>query len=266
MINFNKLAKGLPMLIQTFEQLEEWIEENNYFEEGHILQIESNPLAITVGYMVEGNYEVNTERSILTYKITPSKVLKWNYSPEEFTPSEDAYIDGIEPLKVEKGIALQFQVPPEFQLVAESFTISDPKIIKSTFKPWLSDREIFAEAPMDHIPKPNYWKEKLRESGHDIVFRYYMGEGKQPDEIPYPDYSGYFIQLANKIRDTKEGIFIKHISIHNGVVKMAFVKQDNHLEDVWESLKKIIADIPEVQISCGNCKFSGDEWKQQNSN
>ena len=120
-------------IIKSFDQLDQWLEENDYFEEGYVLKVEKSPLAITVGYLISGNYEAHTEKQILSFTITPSKIREWN-NPQNFVPSEDHIIERIEALEFDHGkggIGLQFLVPPLFTLVAESFTISDPEIIKT---------------------------------------------------------------------------------------------------------------------------------------
>lgn len=246
-------------LITTFSELDQWLEENNYFEDGHILQINLDPLAITVGYNIKGNFQAHSEREILPFKITPNKIMKWEPS-EHLVPSEDHYIEGIEPLDMDPGIGLQFLVPPLTILVAESLTVEDLPIIKTTFKPWLSTHSIFAKAPLHEIPKPAFWQQRLKEAGYEVVFRYYAGEGKRPEELPL-NYTGYFIQLAERIDETQEGIFIEFMSLENQEVSLGFSRRDPTLDSVWLSLTAIVADIPDVIISCGNCKFSGGEWK-----
>lgn len=249
-------------LITTYDKLNQWLEENDYFEDGHILRIEDHPLAITVGYTIKGNYKANTEKHIRSFTIAPNKILQWNDSLYDLVPSDVGVIESIEPLEVESGIGLQFFMPTLATLVAESFNISEPEIIKTTFKPWVNTEHVFATAPMDEIPKPIFWKQKLQEKGYDIVFRYYAGESKQIEQIPYPDYTGYFIQLADKVGDTQEGILIEYLSIENHEVSISFKKMDENLAHVWMNLTAILADIPKVKINCGNCEFTGDEWKQ----
>lgn len=248
--------------IRNYKELNHWLEKNNYFEDGQILQIDLNPLVITIGYMIEGNYVANTEKSILSFKITPHNILEWTFSFKDCIPSEDCYIECITALEVDKCVALELMLPPSLLLVAESLTISDSEIVKTTFKPWISPTYISVKAPIIFIPRPDFWIEKLQNLGHDVKFRYFSGEGKQPEQIPYPNYSGYFIQLTDNIRDSQMGIFIESLLIQNDIVIMSFSNRDRSLDNVWTSMSVVLADLPHVEISCGNCKFTGEEWKQ----
>ncbi|MCS4162995.1 hypothetical protein [Sphingobacterium sp. BIGb0116] len=61
---------------------------------------------------------------------------------------------------------------------------------------------MYLTAYLSEVPRPLFWKEKLSKYGHDILFRYYSGEERQPEQVPYPDYQGYYIQLADRISST----------------------------------------------------------------
>lgn len=210
--------------------------------------------------MVGGTYEANTEKEILCFKIIPENIFSCEY-PSDFKPSENHYIESIEPLEVNQGVGLQIFGPPTLILNAQSFTISDRGIIKSIFKPWLNPKHISLQVPMNEIPKPIFWKDKFKELGYDIIFRYYSGESKPLHEIPYPNYIGYFFQLESRLNINKEGILINYCSIKNNELYMSFQQNDNALDLLWAALMTILADLPGIKISCGNCKFTGDEWK-----
>lgn len=249
------------MHIESYDDLNKWLEENYYFENGHILSVEQNPLAIVVGYNVKGNYKAHSEWHILAYRIAPNGLLNPQGS-FDVMPAEEYYIDGIDPIKVEEGIGLEFCASSMFSLISQSLLISDPMLIKTTFKPWMHPTEIQITAPTEEIPKPSFWREKFLDRGIDIVFRYYSGEAKNSSEVPYPNYGGYFIQLSTRIEETREGILIDKIELINHEMRASFSNKDPHLQNAWIFLTSIIADIQNVKITCGNCEFTGEEWKQ----
>ncbi len=253
------------ILIKTYEDLDRWLNEYSYFEEGHVLKIDMNPLVITIGMLIKGSYEANTEKEILCFKITPANVSSFDYPPN-FEPSDNHYIESIEPLEVDRGFGLQINGPPTLTLRAESFTISDSEILKSIFKPWLSRNEISLQVTMKEIPKPQFWKQEFKKLGYDIVFRCYGGESEPIEKVPYPNYFGYFFQLENRVSATNDGIFIQTCSMNNYDVLMSFRQCDVDLDLLWSALKHILADIKDVKISCGNCKFTGEEWKHNFGN
>lgn len=256
-----KLKKTIMIFIKTYEELNNWLEEYNYFEDGHVLKIATNPLVITIGMLISGNFAANTEKEIINFDIIPINVSSCNYTPD-FVLSEDLYIESIEPVEACEGVGLQIFGPPVLTLIAESFTISENDIIKSVFKPWISRGNIAIQAPMEEIPKPDFWQEEFKKLDYDIVFRYYAGESK-PHQLLPSNYGGFFFQLENRINTTNQGIFIPYCSIENGQVSMSFQQCDPDLDSLWTALTIILANIPDVKISCGNCKFTGAEWKQK---
>jgi len=252
----------LKTTIQTFNDLDKWLSDNFYFEDGHILSIKDNPLEITVGYNVKGNYKANSERHILPFKITPTNVIEWTIDKNVTVIGENNCIEFIETCEIESGVCLDFITFSTFRLVSENLVIEEQELIKTTFKPWVSETEIFLTTDLSEIPKPEFWKEKLGKCGHEILFRYYAGEERTPEQIPYPDYQGYYIQLADRIKSTQEGIFLKHLSVNNANLRLCFENDDKELKNVWNDLTIILSDFPNAQISSGNCEFTGLEWKQ----
>ncbi|MEC5173531.1 metallophosphoesterase [Chryseobacterium nepalense] len=252
----------LNTTITSFNELNKWLSDNFYFEDGHILSIKENPLEIVVGYNTKANYKANSERHILSFKITSSNIIEWDFDKKSALLGEDNYIESIESIEVEHGICLEFFTPAIIRLTAENLVIEEQELIKTTFKPWVSDKEIFLTSDLYEIPKPEFWKQKLNKYGHHISFRYYAGDERLPNQVPYPDYQGYFIQLTDKIKHTQEGIFLKHLQIVNGKLNLSFENKDDELKNVWNDLTLILANFPNAKIHCGNCEFTGTQWKQ----
>ena len=65
----------LTNTLNTFCDLDKWLSDNFYFEDGHVLGVKENPLEIYVGYNVKANYKANSERHILSYKIIPHEFI-----------------------------------------------------------------------------------------------------------------------------------------------------------------------------------------------
>lgn len=249
------------MKIQTNTELNKWLEDNHFFEDGHILKIETNPLRIVVGYNIEGNYEAHSERKIQTFTLEPHNIKEWTIPEKaDFIPFEDNYIKGIAPIDALPNIGLEFSTPLTFRLVAGSIRITKNEVITTMFKPWVSESEIFVESSMTEIPRPEYWVEKLKERGHVVVFRYFGSEEKMSDKLPYPDYSGYYIQTRNRLDKTNKGIFIEHLTKKEKSISLHFQNSDKELKSIWNDLTIILSEMPDATIRSGNCKFSGREW------
>lgn len=252
----------LKTTVNTFNDLDNWLSDNYYFEDGHVLAINENPLEIFVGYNIRANYKANSERHILAFKIIPSNIYQWTFDKAVVNVGDDNYIEWIEAIEVENGVCLEFSTPETFRLVVDSFEIEEQELIKTTFKPWTSETEMYLTTDLPEIPSPEFWKERLSKFGHEILFRYYAGDKRLPKQVPYPDYQGYFIQLADRINSTQEGILFKQLKIENGKLSLSLENKDEELKDVWNDLTKVLADFPNARIFSGNCEFTGTKWKQ----
>lgn len=130
------------MTIQTNEDLERWLSDNYFFEDGHVLKIETNPLRIQVGYNIEGNYEANSVRVIRAFTLQPDQIIDWTLPDNsEFVASVDRYIEFIENIEASPNIGLLFCTPLSFRLVTNSFTVTENELINTVFKPWISHDE-----------------------------------------------------------------------------------------------------------------------------
>lgn len=248
-------------VFNTYKEVDEWLSEYCFFEDGCILSVGEKPIEIIIGYDIRGNYKANTERHIAAFKLVPNKIYNWSFDESRICIGENNYIENIDVTETQNGMKLKFYTPTLFTLETNTLYIEKLETIKTVFHPWTSDTEIFASANIDSIPTPSFWIGKLKESGHDVAFRYYCGEAKEINKIPYPDYQGYYIQTVKNIQTSKEGIFIKHMQLSYGKLNLSLENKDNELVGIWADFTKIISDFPEVKIHCGNCEFTGEEWK-----
>lgn len=250
------------IIINTYSELDKWLSENNYFENGYILEIEKSPLIITIGYIVSGSYKANEERQMQVFKLEPLTIVEWNYDESVFTTSSDYCIKGIAAIENLSGFGLSFVHKSSFSLITDSLKLNEPTIVTDTFKPWTSDTEIYAVAEIDNVPSPEFWLKKLKEKGHALFYRYIYGEIKPVEQIPYPDYSGYYLQMADRVATTSGGIFIRDIKQRGNFTTVSFQRQDQFLVDQWLDLTRILASLSNVTIHCGNCQFTGTEWER----
>ncbi len=254
-------------ILRTYEEIDRWFSDNGHFEDGHILHVETNPMSLTVGYTTKGNYNAYSEHHIQPFKIIPSGILE--IGSLDLLDGNYFCVESIEPLETDKGVGIRITASRFFDIVAESFTIQTEKLIKTTFQPWVNPDEISAFFPSHAIPTPAFWKEKFKEKGYNIVFRYYGGEEIKPEELPYPNYHGFFIQSPELIKGTLMGLFIRFVDINNGVVSLALEKRDEEIKDkeklekmaeLWKELVQIVFGFSHVTIKSGNCEFAGNEW------
>jgi hypothetical protein len=200
-------------VFDSCNELETWLSGYNFLEDVHILAVDKAPLTITIGCIISGNYRANSERQILPFALQPEVVIAWDFDQKVPSFSDDFYVSGILAFQEANGIRLDFGDPADFSLVTNRIKITQLPIVIDTFRPWASDREFFVTANLNQIPTPDFWLDQFKIRGEDISYRYIHGERKAPAQIPYPDYSGYFFQLTDRIGDTSSGIFIKFLGL-----------------------------------------------------
>ena len=249
------------MKIDDRNKLNEWLDQNYWFEDGFISRIDYDTpnLKISLGYQTKGNYVAGESQELKEYEIIATGVLKWTWNNEhEFKPSYDWCIEGID--LTDEGLGLKFETPYVFELVCQSLEISEAKTIDTFTKPWTSDKEFFSTVQDKSIPKPNYWIDQLTQKGFQVGFRYYCGELLDISKVPYPDYTGYYLQHIDKIEDTKEGMFFSFIKKDNGELRISIELKDQSAEDLFTEIQQLIADWDSVKINSGNVGFTGQEW------
>ena len=249
------------MNIENRTKLEEWLDQNYWFEDGFISEINDskNGLEIVVGYQTVGTYVAGEKQELKEFSLKPNGLMNWTYKKEQFSPTKEYCINGID--LTEKGIGLKFDTESVFELTCESIEISEPKITQTYTKPWISNREIYITTTEKEIPTVNYWIEKLGEYGFKIGFRYFASELIQSEKVPYPDYSGYFIQTLNKISETQKGLFFKFIGLKNGELRIGIENGDENKE-LFKTIQSIVSDWTNTTINSGNVKFTGEEFNE----
>ena len=249
-------------VFDSCNELETWLSGYNFLEDAYILAVDREPLTITIGCIISGNYRANSERRILPFALRPEVVIAWDFDQKGPIISDDYYVFGILALQDANGIRLDFGDPADFSLVTNRVKITQLPIVIDSFRPWASDREFFVRANLSHIPTPNFWLDQFKRRGEDISYRYIHGERKTLAEIPYPDYSGYFFQLTDRIGDTSSGIFIKFLGLNDQRFSVTFELWDKEMQSQFKLLQLIVGELEGVEIDCGNCIFSGSEWNQ----
>ena len=248
------------MIITDRNKLESWLDQNYWFEDGFISKIEqdSNGLIITVGFQIKGTYVAGEPMTIKEFDLKPKGIRNWTFSDSGFKPGYDWCIEGLD--LVENDLGIRFETPNVFELTCESIDISKPREIQTFTKPWISERELFISATIDSIPKPDFWINLFKQHSTNIGLRVYGDKIKETDRIPYPDYSGFFIQRPNRINENDKGIFIKSITQKGEDLHISFELSDSELKKEWTILFKIISNLNGLKVNCGNVSFNQNEW------
>lgn len=248
------------MIITDRNKLKSWLDLNNWFEDGYISKIEqsSKGLIITVGSQIKGTYVAGEPMTIKEFDLKPKGIYIWTFADSGFIPGYNWCIEGLD--LIENDLGIRFETPNVFELTCESIDISEPREIETITKPWISEREVFVSATIDSIPKPDFWINSFKQYSTNVGLRVYGDKIKQTDKIPYPDYSGFFIQRPDRTNENDKGIFIKSITQKGSDLHISFVLDDNQLKTEWNILFKIISNLNGVKVNSGNVSFNQNEW------
>lgn len=246
-------------MIVNKKNIETWLEEMDYFEFSRLLEINHNPLSITLGYLSD---EVNIYNRV---RITPTEVKNWKYKEtKKFFPSETTEIRQIE---LDKGIDDIFKLRlihsfTEIQLECEQFETEEITPIEIKSKLNFNETWVTLTAPPQKLIKPEEWLEILKQRQFDVSFRFYGGEPKDVKLI-VEDYTGFCISKNNRIRENPTGIFISAAKSTSDSMYYIFECQDSKSYDLWIELIDIFSEIENSRIMIGSVIFNKKVWKNQ---
>lgn len=259
--------EGNILELHTAKQLEQWLEDNNWLHDAHIFKImplsryNNTPekVSLIIRYQVKGSYEAGTPKIDNQFTLIATKVRRWTFNQEtKYNP--DHCVSDIEVFNDNKSMGLRFDIPDQVELSCDEITIIGPEIIKSVTKPWTSKTKLHVELPS--LPKPIDWINWLAQFGLDVSWRYGYGEAKLPEKLPYPNYSGWFLQETDKMNSTDFGVLFDFVGVREQKSHISLSKYDKSAESLWIQINKILANQDKVIIKSGNCTFDGYEWKE----
>jgi len=242
------------MRIVSRQQLQTWLEEHGWFEDGFISKISApdQPLQLTIGYQVSGTMMAGDPKRTVQFDLIPQGVSLWN-GPSTVDPED--LIEGIDLVDEDLGIEVDF---PKMHLTCAAIEVSEPRYFDTLTKPWTSDREVDVSTSGSVPPTPQYWIDAFLKEGLKVGFRYLGSEMIEANHVPYPDYSGYFIQHLDRIADTQHGLFL--LAIWPKDDRCTIRIQDDHVSsDLMLGAHRIISSWPELEVRSGNVRLQGQE-------
>jgi hypothetical protein len=246
-------------IIRNENELDNWLDKNFGFEDGYIselVMVDEVTVKLRMGYQIEGSYVAGTPKLLKEYLIVAKGVKDFN---DNYKVNPDHCMEGVFQIKTINGIGIELDAPEIIHLYCDELYIEEPIYVKVNTKAWISDHDLNAKVPKIEIPKPIFWLEELEKRGFDVSWRYGGSDIKLAEQVPYPDYSGWFIQETNKIKNTQFGVFIRHIRLDKEGFYISIERHEVAV-DLWDGIIRIIAELPDVEISIGNCILTGAQW------
>ena len=242
------------------KNIESWLEEKDYFEFSKLLEIDENPLSITLGYMSDN--EVNKYNRV---KILPVEVKEWKYNKSKmFFPSESTDIRNVEfDTSSTNSINLKFiHSFAEILLKCKQFETEELSAIEIRPKLNFNETWVTLSAPPQQLVTPSQWLKNLKERKFDASFRMYGGEPKEVHSIA-ENYTGYCISKNDRINENPVGVFVSAAKSTIESMYLILQCQDNKSYDLWIELIDIFSEIENSKISIGDISFNKKIWKSQ---
>jgi len=265
--------------IQTASAFKEWLVENHWFADCHVLGL--NPLpsssvgpppdtaSMVVAYQIQGDYTAHSLRVLRVYRLVMLRVHEYLL----VTDWKDIGIQindaissthcsrGIDALDSEDTIAFSIDLPAILTVRCEEATIEQLPNIVETVKPWLSDREVYARVPAARLPTPAQWVELFHEQGEEVAWHIYCEESKAISAVPQ-DYRGWFLQHTKFFGEGPQGLFFFACSSDKDGFHVT-IENSGASHRLWHTAKIILGRFTGVLIRCGNCTLTGTEWIEE---
>ncbi len=252
--------------ITNHAQLETWLAENGWFADGYVAELyprarpgDVTTARIRLGRQVQGTYRAGQPERRHEFVLHAVGVVSWTYD-EDAAHLPEHCMEGVELLNVDRGLGIQFDAPGRIALICRELHVDGPFVIDTTTKPRVSDRDFFAHVAHMPVPLPQDWITWLAEEGLEGTWRSYGGEAKAPENVPYPDYAGWFLQERERVPDTRGGVFFRQIAVREQRLALHLEKWERDADTLWLTLTRLAAGLAGAEIRSGNCTFTGQQW------
>lgn len=203
--------------------------------------------------------------SIAKYKkvsLRFNRIKKWNVINRNNTDFLNIHYCPLDfDFKESSSISFSVDIPAMLEVEADSVIVEEGDTFEKKIEPLLSDREFRAYVPNKEIPSPVEWINWCKEKQLAIAWRVWGDrEKREPESLPYPDYSGFFLQFENQLHDSEYGLFFGHVCKENTGFFLS-IENENEEDKIYKAVSEIfISKFPDARISCGNCELSTKQW------
>lgn len=259
--------------------LEKWLEEHEWFQnQCYVTDIIPSPKpdisALSEGKILfkiwsSGSPAAGSLRTWACYELKLESINRW-YLPDPSRWSTMSYSYGFDLLESGSpgGIGFYITLPSEdaelgdlvFEVDAGSMSFKRLVDQQDTVEPWRSSSNFSVYAKNVDLPTPEEWIDLFENEGLSVAWRYHHGEAKPALAVPTKDYSGWFLQLQERIPVTKGGLFFFACKPdENGFYLQIEDKEPSEIA-LGVSAGKILAKLGNIEVCSGNCTLTNQEW------
>lgn len=187
------------------ENIKSWLEEMDYFEFSILLEVEEDPLSITLGYSHQDDIKLYNR-----VKLIPKNIENWTFNKsKKFFPSATTEIRHVELLD-NSSSNIHLKLVHSFnEVILECQATEFEELTPIAITPKLRFNETWVtlSLPPQQSIEPKYWLETLSDKKIQASFRLYGGEAKEIDKIA-TNYTGYSIAKDDRLKHNPTGIFV----------------------------------------------------------
>ena len=255
--------------IRSNSELKDWLSSNSWFEDGYVINLWPFPtsrvdacpeaVCLELAYQIEGSYIAGALRTLQVYELRSFGTTTWwlengtSYNPRNC-------IEEVEVLKTPEGIALEINVPGRLELRCSELVIRRLPDRTDINLPTLSKNEIYAKISLHAFPTPKDWASWFNAYGVPVGWRPYAGDAKEANQIPENEYDGWFLQTTERVSKHSGGILFISCKPEGDGFSVSLRNTDDEDLTLWRLTKNIIALFQEVEVRCGNCWFTREQW------
>jgi len=255
------------MNISSAKALQEWLKGNDWFQDSRVLELNPRPesslnpmpseVTIDIASYAGGDHNENSKRMWRVFRLRATGIDEYRLEAGG-TISEEHWSEGVEILDSQSPISLRFDLPGALTLRCAQITVEERPQFVETVKPWLSDWEVSARISSGSVPTPKEWLGLFKRHNQSPSWRTYGSESRPAHNVPEKDYEGWFLQAPDGQQE-RQGIFFfsckpqaQGFSVH--------LQNQGASRVLWRAAMNILGEFKDVEIKCGNRKFSGTDW------
>lgn len=253
-------------VIKTSDELAAWLEEHHWFEERYLLNLRADDvdgqpttISVEIGDPIAGSYWANSEVTLRVFVLTACGLKAWRL-PEQPDFGFDTMLQSVEAEAVDEGVRIL--IDDDVMVHCAQLQVTQRPDRKEIVPAQPDDTAFYATTENQQLPTPSDWVEWFGDHGEKVVWRIHGEPARLPEQVPEADYEGWFLQRENVVSATKQGLFFFHCRTRGSGFFLS-VQKDEASEGLWTAMQRIVGGFPQVEVQCGNCRFSGQEWLKQ---
>ena len=257
--------------VRNNEELARWLSAsvNPWLEDAEVNRLKPAPgqpirpetVVLTVTEHVGGSRVAGCERVVRDIELCATGVTHTTLD-DSLAFAIGHVCQGIELDDVANGIAFRIDVPGTLEVHCAELRILPSEERTELVRPWISDNDLSLAILGAPLPTPDEWLRRFAAHGIDVCWRAYGEPASVAPENP-TDCTGWFLQRPDRIPSTTGGLFFFGCTERDDqCVTHLQLRESGDDSELWQAVQNVAAGFERAAISCGNCEFSTQQWRE----